>query len=216
MCCRIFARMKQLLLILFLLPVCCQAQLEVGVNGGIVPYKVSLVSIDATPRIGSCYGLSASYKVHRMRYGLAYNAATLPVTQAYTNGLMPVGSATLYYAKPLSSICLLAEREIDFDRFYLYFGVNAGAAFLSGGNDVTYSEGDLSGSGITVGVHAGCSYDFYKGLCANVQVGITDDRLQASREMGQFGVLMFPLTVGLHYKLHLHKTRTAAPAAQQL
>jgi len=182
------------------------------VNGGLVPYQASSEGIGATPKMGSCYGLSASYKLHWVRFGLGYNAATLPVTQGYTNGLMPIGSATLYYARPLSSIYLLAEREMEFDHFYLDLGVDAGAAFLRGGNDGGYSEGIVSASGIAVGVHAGGSYDFYKGLCANVQAGITDARLSAGNQPGSFSVLMFPLTVGLHYKLHLHKPKAPAPA----
>jgi len=205
--------MKQLLFTFLLLPFYCSAQLEAGINGGVVPYAVSKETIDSRLKTGDGYDISLSYKcMHRYRMGLGYNAATLPATQGYTNGLMPLGSATLYYAKPLSSIYLFADREFGYDHIYFNIGVNLGAAFLNGGNDIDFTEGAVSASGIAVGVHAGCSYDFYKGLCANVQAGITDAVLNANRGVGSFTVTTFPMTIGLHYKLHLHRHK--GPAAK--
>jgi hypothetical protein len=188
--------MKQLLFTLLLLPVYCNAQLEVGVNTSITPLSNMA---NASGSIGSFSTESGelSYRINNIRVGLECDVAVIKYSNTHN-----ITNEVEYYADPYTNLSCYVDRELRYDKFYWYFGGSLGYATLNGyyGQVVYQSYKEVSCGG-----HFGLGYDIYRGLRINAQAGITYLRGSFNYEVNSSYVV--PVSLGLHYQFHSYKKK---------
>jgi hypothetical protein len=196
---------KVLLLILVAICNITYAQVEIGINDGISPYTKIKDQYWAsyTSKTSNLLSLSASYKISHFKLGIGYNTGDLAVHNSQN---VPQLGSTFYYAKPLSDIYLFAEHEHKISRLYIYYGLQAGKTSIK---NTDYSD-YASASGFSLGGHLGVSYDVWKGILINIQVGaeyLSDKFAGTNYTEPSYTstVLEYPLTIGVHYKFHFKK-----------
>ena len=200
--------MKKILLSFLLLPFYCTAQLEVGVNGGITPYHIvpyyQPAPVFTPSKFGPIYDISLSYKISNLKFGLGYNSSSL-----YFND--PNISVRQYYARPMTDLYFFMDYEHRFFRSAFYIGASAGVTSVKNSN---YLFTSASAIGTSYGLHGGYSYNIFKGLWANVQVGIiyVDNIFQKGDKMtgytpppNESKIITYPITLGIHYKMRIKK-----------
>lgn len=176
--------MKKLLFIFLLLPAICQAQIEFGINAGTV------VSATASYKFLRCIKVGAGYEVLN----------NIELKYAFANQTVSLMAPFLF-----------AEYSKSFGRSEVYAGVDA--AFVSFNNNYNaFVYGD-KGTGQAIGIHAGYSFNIWKGLCANAQVGYTSVTTRIHKDATYWSnggtqtssASCIPVSVGVHYKLSFLK-----------
>jgi len=205
--------MKKILFALLLVPMCCSAQIEVGVNDGITPFKLinTYQSDNHLPiKTNGIYDLSISYKIRSIKLGVGYSdtklsyASVKPRTPVYYQG------SGYSYAQPISNIYLYADHENNIGRSSFYEGLSVG--YVTGTASV-YHLSDINPvpntnykvDGVSVGAQIGYTYNVWKGICINAQVGATymSNKMHGDKYSSNATstLICFPITAGVHYKL---------------
>ena len=175
--------MKQLLFIFLLLPFYSIAQLDVGVNGGLVHYKFEMNGQGYQPRnTGNVFDVTASYKFRKIKIGMGLGRYVLPLSLSGI-GYVPFDPPpSYYYSNPMTDFFLLLDYEWRFKKSsFFYVGGRGGITSIKKSD---YLDADPSAivnttgttppaTGFSYGAHAGCNYKLYRGLCINVQAGVT-------------------------------------------
>ena len=188
--------MKKLIFILLLLPVLCNAQIELGVNGGIAPFTVSDLK-GVSPGIGNDFDFSASYHVGSIKFGIGYSIAVLPLSDG------------AYWAKPFDVFYASVDKYLHKEKKSdLYIGLKIGAATFKDNSGNYIADG--GGSGFMAGLHLAFDHKIYKALWFNIQAeanysSITTNGTSYVDPSTKSTFFYFPITVGIHYRIPIIK-----------
>lgn len=186
---------------------------EVGASGGVALPRIYNNDVWSNPVVNSPYFNKLKYRtggIFSASVGYHYWHLSLSATYTYISELSyrygPLGylgykDVVYYFAKPMHLWGLSA----DFNTKYgVYGGVNSAYIHYDYGDRYMPRKipfpipNEPSGviRAVTVGVHVGYTYTFYKGLGANAEVGINHIPLKYTNVK----LFYFPLTMGIRYR----------------
>jgi hypothetical protein len=193
--------MKKILLALLLLSHHSYAQLEAGFNYGIAPFHLTSYNRGSKPTTGNVYSATLSQHIARnAKLGVGYSSTVVAFTRPQW-----------YYANPMSFMFLFLDTEHDFGGAYLYLGLDAGLTSIKN-SDIGGGLRYINGSGSSFGIHLGFSYDIFKGICANAQIGTEYTANHFTPSQDRTLLVFYTFTLGIHYKLNYHKSHSKEAA----
>ena len=211
---------KLFLAVLLIIPFCGYAQLQISAGDGISFFK----PVDTYERNNhlavkpqNAFNISAGYKAKAFRYGIGYSNTMFKYSDIggypfFTNGYI--------YSQFISNIYLFADHECRIGRSSFYYGVQFG--YITGYADIQMWESidesrydfHYSVSGFSAGVHAGYSYNIWKGISINAQIaGIyMNSELHGDAKWSDHmsaTLYYLPITAGIKYTLPCVKKKKA-------
>ena len=208
--------MKKLLFaVLLIIPFCSYAQLEFGVNDGIGLFKSLNYNKDIKQRkTANSFNAAISYDLRHFKFGIGYNETEVKFSNAdyYTY---------FAYQQHVHNVYLFSDYISRIRRSSFYSGILAG--YTTGAGKVqeydfylgnAYSNNENK-TGFSLGLHIGYGYDIWKGLGINADVSAIYLATQGKVEGGN-EFYYFPITLGIHYKLHFRKKAPQETPATQV
>jgi|GEM_PF-1037003 len=190
---RLYLPMKQLLLLLFFVPLIASAQtFEIGAAGGIVFHSRPADNIFTTqdkPLLGYAVSARASLLLPESQIGVGIEIAKI----TESNYLMPYYTTKVYnhLANPLITPYMFYNRRLNLPRGYFYYGLMLGPSIANMGiNNLVYKNGSTIATDYTT------TYNSVIGYAAGVQTGLV------ARLTGQ---LYFSLEAALRFTDYYYK-----------
>jgi hypothetical protein len=193
---------KLLFLLVILIPNCSHAQIEVGINYGMQPWRRTF---DHEPNnrydVHGVGSIMAAYNFRFIRAAVEYSRADLSSVGTYNSPY----NHHYYFADPMNEYTALAAYYHFCRRYDWYAGARISALSFHGHFDDRYPFTNVTsnGSGLGYGILFGSNYRIWRGLCINLQAAVchADTKVTTSGTSIGEDYWYFPLTFGVHYQL---------------
>lgn len=196
--------MKQIIIIILAacIPSFSSAKVEVSAYGGIAPYSMSKTAYydqsQTADHRANIFDFAVAVKpTKHMRIGLDVGVGAFKYK--YSNFFI----YTSYLAKPMTTVSVFGDVLKVVHKSELYAGALAGVALISGNymDGISVSTKSSTGSGYSLGIHAGYKYKINKTIAAGIQISALDaivkveDKEYHLQKMNP--VLYFPIQLGV-------------------